>query len=137
MTHMFNRKGQGLTEFAIVLPIFIIMMTLIFFVAVYCYNIIALSTMSRDVARQLVVSCANKNAVTSKKTEIINHYNTSTATKPILYNWDGDIHVSYGDSDSYITVKMTASNAVGLGIRLLPDDITMSTTMYWENKSDA
>ena len=129
-----HRKGQSLVEFGIVLPIFIGLMVFIFGLAVYCYNIIALSTMSRDTARQLIMYDTSS-AVDTQKTTIKQHYQSSTATKPILYEWDGDIHTP-GDlaSQDYITVNMTAKNKLNLTIPFLPDEITVGTTMYWENK---
>lgn len=129
-----HRKGQSLVEFGIVLPIFIGLMVFIFGLTVYCYNIIALSTMSRDTARQLIMY--NSSTVGDQMQSIVDHYNSSTGTKPILYEWDGAIHLpSDWKTKEYITVNMTATNKLDLTIPFLPKEITVGTTMYWENKN--
>ena len=132
-----HRKGQSLVEFGIVLPIFIGLMVFILGLTVYCYNLIALSTMSRDVARELVVTCSNTAAIDTAIPTIVNRYNASTATKPILYVWDKQVHYSSVDSASgkpSLTIVMKAENGLDLNVGL-PASISMGTTMYWENYS--
>lgn len=137
-----NQKGQDLVEFAIVLPIFIVMLMGAFYIILLCYNVIAINTLARDSARQLAVSSDFEVA----KASIIKNMESSNGLLSSLYSWNpssnsDDFKYEQGQDGSSIRVIMRARSQQSYTgaffiSKFIPDTIYGDSTMYWEkNKS--
>lgn len=123
------RKGQAITEFGIILPFFLMFFGGIFFLFIYCYNLIALQTMSRDIARAMSV---NINYDTIKA-----NYSSGVMSNLMVqgyYTWDPTNSEEFPEpatNDNNVTVTLTAKSDGSYSV--LPAAISVSTSMYKES----
>ena len=140
MWKLHKQKGQGLVEFGIILPLFVLLLMGVVYVSILCYDVITISTMARDSARRLsVVSSADM--ISTKKSIIENPVSEVTN---IFYSWNPDkdalvdeyFAITPDEVNKSVKVVMTAKLArndyAGLGIHILPEKISGEATMYWE-----
>lgn len=126
---MARLKGQSITEFAIVLPFFLVFLLGIFFLFIYCYNLIALQTMSRDIARSMSVNTTYDTIKTN--------YNSGTMNNLMIqgyYTWDPTDSEDFPEptiNNNNVTVTLTAKSDGSYSV--LPDTISVSTSMYKES----
>ncbi len=133
---MWNKVGQAMTEFAIILPLFFLFLWGIFFLFVYCYNLIALQTMSRDVARAISV---NSGSVSEAYEDVKEYYANKQMANLMVqgyYTWDYSDAICFPEpttDGNDVTVTLTAKSEGTYTV--LPQNISVSTSMYKESST--
>jgi Flp pilus assembly protein TadG len=123
------QKGQAITEFAIIFPLFLILLLGLFFLFIYCYNLIALQTMSRDIARSMSVG--------TTYSTIQSNYSNGTMSNLMAqgyYVWNPADTAYFPEpavNGNDVTVTLTAKSTGSYSV--LPDTISVSTSMYKES----
>jgi Flp pilus assembly protein TadG len=142
------RKGQAVVEFAIILPLFLLLLLGIFFLFIYCYNLIALQTMSRDIARAMSV---NTSSLNDSYGDIKTAYADGKMSNLLVqgyYVWDpastDDFPIPTLDSDNLtVTLKATSGGSYGGMINYIFGSgsdsfftsMSVSTSMYKESST--
>lgn len=122
-------KGQAITEFAIVLPLFLLFLLGIFFLFIYCYNLITLQNMSRDIARAMSVGTTYSTIQSNYSSGIMSNLMTRG-----YYIWDPADTAYFPEptvNGNDVTVTLTAKSDGSYSV--LPDTISASTSMYKES----
>ena len=120
-------KGQAITEFAIVIPLFLAFLLGILYLFIYCYNLIALQTMSRDIARARSVGISYSNIQDAYKSQSM-----PNLLMPDYYTWNYDDSTDFPEpqlTDTDVTVVIHATGSSSF----LPTDISASISMYKES----
>ena len=124
---MKNKKGQAITEFSIILPAFLFILLGIFYIFIYCYNLIALQTMSRDIARARSVGISYSNIQDAYKSQSMPNLLMTD-----YYTWNSDDSTDFPEpqlTDTDVTVVIHATGSSSF----LPTNISASTSMYKES----
>jgi Flp pilus assembly protein TadG len=123
------QKGQAITEFAIIFPLFLILLLGLFFLFIYCYNLIALQTMSRDIARAMSVGTTYSAIQSNYSSGIM-----SNLMAQGYYVWNPADTAYFPEpavKGNDVTVTLTAKSDGSYSV--LPDTISASTSMYKES----
>lgn len=132
---MKKKQGQAITEFAIILPLFLLFLTGIFFLCIYCYNVIALETMTRDIARAVSVNPASLEEAYEAVQADYADGRMANLMGQGYYTWnptDGTAFPAPQQNGSEVTVTLTAASNGSYTV--LPATISASVSMYKENQ---
>ncbi len=139
---MIKKKGQVLVEFALILPLFLLLVFGIFYSGMLFYDYSTLSNVARSAAREAAI----KSNVTENDSEIIgNYYNSqnnafSGGLITSLYSPKAGeaflIHIEENENaadDIIVTITMIRNNKFVLMDALLPDDYQIKYHMRKDN----
>lgn len=139
-------KGQAVIEFALVLPLLLIVLIGIFYCSMILSSYLSLSSMARSSARAAAVAETNADNYSAVRSKYFNE------TMPVnAYTWDAksknDFNITYDKANNNVVVTMHAKlNANGSKIASVMGnlasiantsfDLNVTYTMYSENKHE-
>ena len=134
---MKKHKGQAVVEFAVVLPLFLLVLFGIIYSGMLFYDYSSLSNLARSSAREAAIT---QNLTDSKRTEIENFYKTKTNDLlTSLYTPDATnpFKISYSASDNSVGVTITMKrNDVPILVEMvLPEEYKIEYYMKRDEQS--
>ena len=133
---MRRQKGQAVIEFAVVLPLFLLLVFGIIYSGMLFYDYSSLSNLARSSAREAAISQS------TNYSEIQNHYKSRTLDLTTsLYtpaNTENPLLISYNSTEDSVevTITMKLNTASTLMQMVLPDEYTIDYYMKRDNQSN-
>lgn len=142
-----KQKGQSIIEFALVLPLFLLLVFGLFYIGMFFADYLTLSSIARSSAREAAV-IQDINEIQNNYPTVKAHYEDSTLPMDI-YKWDPkdktNFAIEYKNNNVVVTMKANLNeNGILLEniVNKLADstnsnfDLQITYTMYSEYKSN-